>query len=121
MSDRNEDYEKQDNYYESDSDLEYDADTDFYEELPYDISYGISKVQIGDYMDFDRLTYNFAFKKQGVDYILSKMPSGSGDYIAGWQEMLEMMAENISDSPLEEMKKLSIDNIYDGENMHISE
>ena len=77
-------------------------------ELPFELEFKVYKKEINDIIDIDKITYNDTFKKQGVNFITKKMPKGDGSHIAGWSLILEKMAENISDSPLESMKQLNL-------------
>ena len=85
------------------------------DDIPYDLIYMICKLQLADYIDVDKIHYNDHFKRKGIDHVISKMPAGSGDHIPGWKQVLETFASNISDSPLDEIIKISSANIYDGE------
>ena len=93
------------------------------DDIPYELMYMIckKKLKLADYIDVDKIHYNDHFKRRGIDYVISKMPAGSGDHIPGWQQVLETFASNISDSPLDEFIKISTNNIYDGEDTNISE
>lgn len=82
------------------------------DDLPEEIHYGFHKPTIEDFIDVEKIHYNDHFKRLGINHIVKKMPAGDGSYIPGWQLVLEKMAENISDSPLDEMIKLSVNNIY---------
>ncbi len=109
--------------------IDSDDETQFYlssdeesdDEFPYELDYFVRKKDMHDYIDVDKIHYNDHFKRRGVDHILSKMPTGSGENIPGWKQVLELFADNISDSPLEELINLSVDNIYDREDTTISE
>jgi len=90
-----------------------DSDENYEDELPYEIDFIRKLPTIDDYVDFDKLSYNDHYRKLGTDHILNKMPAGDGLHIPGWLDVIKNMASSISDSPLEEMIKLSVDNIYD--------
>jgi hypothetical protein len=103
------------------NDYKVDIDSiDDIDELPYEIDFIRRMPAIEDYIDLNKLHYNDSFKTKGVDHIIKKMPSGSGYHIPGWHKVLETMAESISDSPLNEMIKLSIDNVYERNDPNLS-
>jgi hypothetical protein len=115
--------------YENDNASEYsldyysesnDSDEDEFN-LPCELDYIRRMPALDDYLDLDKLYYNDSFKRKGVNHIVQKMPAGNGDHIPGWHKVLQKMAENISESPLDEMIKLSVDNIYDRKDTIVSQ
>ena len=96
-----------------------DVENPLINDFPYELMYGVHPRELEDCIDVDMLHYNDSFKRQGAEFIKSKLPAGSYDHIPGFQEVIDLMAENISDSPLDELnslktlKKQSEDNLYD--------
>ena len=96
--------------YDSDDESVESYKTDFENHLindfPYELMYGVHPRELEDCIDVDMLHYNDSFKRQGAEFIKSKLPRGSYDHIPGFQEVIDLMAENISDSPLDELNLL---------------
>ena len=106
---------------ENDStELQYDSETQYYlssdseDELPDELDYQVRPKRLDEVIDINMLHYNDSFKRQGIRHVLRNMPNGTGFHIPGWQQVLEAIAENISDSPLEELMNRKI---YDCNNI----
>ena len=109
---------------EYDSDLQYFLSSDSEEELPDELDYTIRPKRLDQIIDVEMLHYNDSFKRRGIRHVLNNMPNGTGFHIPGWQQVLEAIAENISDSPLEELMNRKIydcNNIDERKDMSLSE
>lgn len=97
-----------------DSDIQYHLSSDSDDELPDELDYHVRSKRLDEVIDIDMLQYNNSFKRRGISHVLNNMPNGTGFHIPGWQQVLETIAENISDSPLEELMNRKI---YDCNNI----
>ena len=115
---------------ENDStELQYDSETQYYlssdseDELPDELDYQVRPKRLDEVIDINMLHYNDSFKRRGISHVLNNMPNGTGFHIPGWQQVLETIAENISDSPLEELMNRKIydcNNIDERKDMSLS-